>query len=192
MINDVGAYTRVNVPNSYRAGIELQGAYIFNSWLNANANLSFSRNKIKKFTEYLDDYDANGEWIGQQSVEHKNTTIAFAPAVVGGASLNFLPVKNLEIGLLGKYVGKQYLDNTQNEQRKLNAFYTQDARIILTLRNKIFSEWNIIGQVNNVFNRKYEPNGYTYAYVGDGTITADNYYFPMAGTNYMIGVNIKL
>ncbi|TXJ29326.1 MAG: TonB-dependent receptor [Chitinophagaceae bacterium] len=192
MINDAGAYTRVNVPNSYRAGIELQGAYIFNSWLNANANLSFSRNKIKKFTEYLDDYDANGEWIGQQSVEHKNTTIAFAPAVVGGASLNFLPVKNLEIGLLGKYVGKQYLDNTQNEQRKLNAFYTQDARIILTLRNKIFSEWNIIGQVNNVFNRKYEPNGYTYAYVGDGTITADNYYFPMAGTNYMIGVNIKL
>ncbi len=64
MINDVGAYTRINVPNSYRAGIELQGGYVFTNWMNAVANLSFSRNKIKSFTEYLDDYDANWEWIG--------------------------------------------------------------------------------------------------------------------------------
>lgn len=192
MINDVGAYTRTNVPNSYRAGIELQGGYIFNSWLNANANLSFSRNKIKAFTEFLDDYDEQGDWIGQQSFTHSNTDIAFAPSVVGGASLNFLPLKNLEFSLLGKYVSKQYLDNTQNDLRKLNAFYTQDARLILTLKNKLFNEWNIIGQVNNVFNRKYEPNGYTYAYVSDGTVAADNYYFPMAGTNYMVGVNIRL
>jgi iron complex outermembrane receptor protein len=64
-----------------------------------------------------------------------------------------LPVKNIEISLLGKYAGSQYLDNTQNEQRKLNAFYTQDARMILTLKNKLFNEWNIIGQVNNLFNK---------------------------------------
>jgi iron complex outermembrane receptor protein len=192
MINDVGAYTRINVPNSYRTGIELQGGYVFAPWINATANLTFSRNKIRSFTEYLDDYDGNWEWTGQQNVTHKNTDIAFAPKVVGGASLNLLPVKNLELSLLGKYVGKQYLDNTQNDLRKLNSFYTQDARVILTLRNKIFSEWNIIGQVNNVFDKKYEPNGYTYAYVLDGSIAADNYYFPMAGTNFMMGVNIKL
>lgn len=192
MINDVGAYTRINVPNSYRAGIELQGGYIFAPWINATANLAFSRNKIRSFTEYLDDYDGNWEWMGQQNVTHRNTDIAFAPKVVGGASLNLLPVKNLELSLLGKYAGKQYLDNTQNDLRKLNSFYTQDARVILTLRNKIFSEWNIIGQVNNVFDRKYEPNGYTYAYVLDGSVAADNYYFPMAGTNFMVGVNIKL
>jgi iron complex outermembrane receptor protein len=93
---------------------------------------------------------------------------------------------------LGKYAGAQYLDNTQNENRKLSAFYTQDARAILTLRNKVFKEWKIIGQVNNLFDKKYEPNGYTYSYVFDGSVAADNYYFPMAGTNYMIGLNIKL
>lgn len=191
-INDVGAYTRINVPNSYRTGVELQGGYVFNNWLNVVANLSFSQNKIKAFTEYLDDYDANWEWIGQHTVIHNKANIAFSPSVVGGATINVLPVKNLELSLLSKYVGDQYLDNTQNDARKLNAFYTQDARAILTLKNKIFNEWNIIGQVNNVFNKKYEPNGYTYSYVLDGAITADNYYFPMAGTNFMIGVNIKL
>jgi iron complex outermembrane recepter protein len=98
----------------------------------------------------------------------------------------------MEISLLGKYVGSQYLDNTQNEARKLNAFYTQDARVIVTLKNKLFKEWNIVGQVNNLFNKKYEPNGYAYSYVLDGTTIADNYYFPMAGTNFMAGVNIKL
>ena len=192
MINDVGAYTRINVPNSYRTGIELQGGYVFTNWVNAVANLSFSRNKIKAFTEYSDYYDANWEWIGQTLVKHQKTDIAFSPSVVGGATINILPVKNLEISLLSKYVGTQYLDNTQNEARKLNGFYTGDARVILTMKNKIFNEWNIIGQVNNVLNKRYEPNGYTYSYTLDGTITADNYYFPMAGTNFMIGVNIKL
>ena len=192
MINDVGAYTRINVPESYRAGVELQGGYVFSSWLNATANLSISRNKIKAFTEYLDNYDADWEWIDQQTVTHKNTDIAFSPSITGAGTVNLIPVKNLEISLISKYVGDQYLDNTQNEARKLNAFYTQDARVILTLHNKLFKEWNIIGQVNNVFDKKYEPNGYTYSYVLDGTVTADNYYFPMAGVNFMVGLNVRL
>ncbi|MFC0772755.1 TonB-dependent receptor [Terrimonas alba] len=192
MINDVGAYTRINVPNSYRTGIELQGGYTFAKWLNAAANLSLSQNKIKAFTEYLDEYDVDWNPIGQKPIAHKKTDIAFSPAIIAGGTINILPVKNFEISLLNKYVGKQYLDNTENEARKLNGFYTMDARAILTLKNKIFSEWNIIGQVSNVFDKKYEPNGYTYSYVLDGAITADNYYFPMAGTNFMIGLNIKL
>jgi iron complex outermembrane recepter protein len=192
MINDVGAYTRTNVANSYRAGIELQGGYIFNDWLNAAANVALSRNKIKSFTYFLDDYDANFDWVGQQTTIYKNTDIAFSPSVVGGATINILPVKNLEISLLSKYVGKQYLDNTQSEAKKLDGFYTQDARLIFTIKNKLFNEWNIIGQVNNLFNKKYEPNGYTWGYIYDGTVVNENFYFPMAGTNFMLGVNIRL
>jgi iron complex outermembrane receptor protein len=187
-INDVGAYTRTNVPNSYRAGIELQGSYIFSSWLNANANLTFSRNKIKSFTEYADDYD-NG---GQVSIQHSNTDIVLSPNTIAGASLNFVATKNIELSLLGKYVGKQYLDNTQSSNRMLTDFYTQDVRAIYTIKNKIFKEWNIIGQVNNVFNKKYEPSGYTFSYVAGGQFTTENYYFPMAGTNFMLAVNVKL
>lgn len=187
-INDVGSYTRINVPNSYRMGLELQGGLVINEWLNATANLTLSRNKIKSFTEYIDDYDD----YKQQTVEHSNTDIAFAPSVIGGAVINILPFKNAELSIMGKCVGKQYMDNTQNNNRTLGAYYTQDARFIYTVKNLLFKEWDFIFQANNIFNRKYEANGYTYPYVYGGTLINDNYYYPMAGTNFMLAVNVKL
>ena len=191
MINDVGSYTRVNVPNSFRTGIELQAGYSFAKWINVNANLSFSKNKIKSFTEYLDDYDTTGEWVGQQAIIHKKTDIAFSPSVIGGATINILPIKNLELSLISKVVGKQYLDNTQNNDRKLNGFYTQDARIIFTIKNKLFKEWKFSTQANNLFSKKYEPNGYVYTASYHGEIYADKYYFPMAPINWVFGININ-
>lgn len=187
-INDVGAYTRTNIPESYRAGIELQGGYQFSKWMNAIGNIALSKNKVKNFTEYIDDYD-NG---GQKENKYNATVLAFSPSVVGGATINFLPFKNTELSLLSKYVSKQYLDNTQNNNRTLNAFYVQDVRIIYKVKKKFLKELNIIGQVNNVLNKKYEPNGYTYNYIYGGQLSVNNYYFPMAGTNVMIGVNVTL
>ena len=92
-INDVGAYTRINIPNSYRAGIELQGKYIFTKYLNVDANIAFSKNKIKNFTEYVDDYD-NG---GQVTNFYKSTDISFSPNTVAGGSINIIPVKKAAI-----------------------------------------------------------------------------------------------
>lgn len=156
--------------------------------MNATANLALSRNKVKNFTEYIDDYD-NG---GQKEISYTSSDIAFSPSIVGGAGINFLPVKKGELSLLSKYVSKQYLDNTQNENRVLNAFYVQDIRAMYTVKPKWLKEISIIAQVNNVFNRKYEPNGYTFSYIYGGITTTENYYFPMAGTNFLIALNIKL
>lgn len=187
-INDVGAYTRTNIPKSYRTGIEITGSAEINSWLNLAGNLTLSRNKVLDFTEYIDDYD-NG---GQKTNIYSSPDIAYSPNMIGGATINFFPTKNLELSLLSKYVGKQYLDNTQNENRKLNAYYTQDVR----LRYKISKDWlkeaNIIFQLNNIFNTLYEPNGYTFSYIYGGRMTTENYYYPMAGVNFMMGLNIKL
>jgi iron complex outermembrane receptor protein len=191
-INDVGSSTRINVPNSYRAGIELQGGYSFNRWLNVAGNIALSRNKIREYTQYMDEYDADFEWTGTYNEKHENTDIAFSPAVVAGGTITFLPLENLEIALLNKYVSEQYLDNTQSNSKRLAGYYTADTRAILTLKNKIFKEWNLIGQVSNIFDRKYVPNGWTYPYRIDGLITADNGYLPMAGINFMLSVNIKL
>jgi iron complex outermembrane recepter protein len=192
-INDVGAYTRTNIPKSYRMGVELQGGIKFNTWMNASANLTFSKNKVKNFTEYFDDYD-NG---GQKTNDYPSSDIAFSPAVVGGAGINFLPFKNAELSLLSKYVSKQYLDNTKSDSRSLNAFYVQDIRAIYTIKKILLpigrlKEVNIIAQVNNIFGKKYEPNGYTYSYFAGGETVTENYYFPMAGTNFMIGLNVRL
>jgi iron complex outermembrane receptor protein len=187
-INDVGAYTRINIPKSYRAGIELQGSAKFNTWLNASGNVALSRNEVLHFSEFIDDYDNGGQKINN----YKTTDIAYSPAVVSAATINFLPVENFEISFLSKYVSKQFLDNTQHKDRVLDPFYVQDARAMYTLHKGIFKEAGIVLQVNNIFNNKYEPNGYTYNYIYGGALSINNYYFPMAGTNFIIAVNLKL
>ena len=187
-INDVGAYTRTNIPESFRAGIELQGGVKFNSWINTTANLTLSRNKVIDFEEYIDDYDNGGQKINSFS----SADIAFSPSITGAGSINVLPFKNTEISFISKYVSKQFLDNTGNNSRSLNSFYVQDIRAIYTIKKKWLKDVTITGQVNNLFNKEYEPNGYTYSYIWGGETITENYYFPMSGTNFIIAVNIRL
>jgi len=186
-VNDVGAYTRVNVPNSYRRGIELQFAKRFVPWLHIGGNVAFSQNKIKSFSEFIDAYD-NG---GQIEVKRANKDSAFTPAVVGGLTADITPAKFVTFSLISKYVDRQYLDNTENTSRSLRPYFLQDARVSLTVPNKLFSNLNIVAQVNNIFNKMYEPNGYTFSYRYLNQLTTENYYFPMAGTNYMLALNIR-
>ena len=174
-INDVGEYLRANVPDSYRMGIELQARNRFTQWLQASANLTLSRNKIRNYGD-----------------EKKTTDIAFSPNVVGGAVISFLPLKDLEISLPAKYVGRQYLTNNSRNENSLSAFYVQDAKIAYTLRKLLFKETTLAFQVNNVFDKMYTPNGYTYSY-DDGTgLAVVNNYFPMAGTNFLVALQFKL
>lgn len=186
-INDVGAYTRTNIPKSYRAGIEFEASAVLTDWLKAAGNFTYSRNKVSDFMEYIDDYDNGGQIINQYS----STDIAYSPDMISAATVSFTPLKNAELSFLSKYVSKQYLDNTQNENRKLNAYYTQDVRLIYTISKKWLKELNIILQANNVFDKKYEPNGYTFSYYYGGSLATENYYFPMSGRNYTVGVNLK-
>jgi len=148
----------------------------------------FAESTYFKTVNNIDDYD-NG---GQKSYSYNLTDIAFSPSIVGGATLNFLPFKNYELSLISKYVSKEYLDNAQQEDRKLNAYYVQNLRMMYTVRFKEIKEMNLIFQLNNVFNKKYEPNGYTYSYIYGGQLITENFLFPMATTNFMFAVNIKL
>ncbi len=187
-INDVGAYTRTNIKDSYRAGIEMQGRVKVSKWLSFNANLTLSENRIKNFTEFVDDYD-NG---GQQTIFYKNSTIAFSPAVIGAVSADIVPFKNALLTLDGKYVGRQYLDNTGQQSRSLDPFYTQNIRMAYHFSRNSLKALDLFVQANNVFSKKYEPNGYTFSYIYGGQTTTENYYFPMATIYWMAGINIKL
>jgi iron complex outermembrane receptor protein len=186
-INDVGGSVRVNVPKSYRTGIELEGAVAFNRFLKWNVNATFSQNKIKNFTEYIVDYD-NG---GYKTIDHGKSDISFSPNVIVGSQFTYSLRKNLELALLTKYVGKQYLDNTSTETRKLDAYLTNDIRLSWTIKPSWANEIAFNLLVNNVLNEKYESNGYTYGYIDGGALTQENFYFPQAGRNFLIGVNFR-
>lgn len=186
-INDVGAYTRTNAPKSFRAGVELYGTIRPAGWFHADANIAFSKNKIKDFTEYIDDYDLGG----QKQNHYSNTDISFSPNTVASVNLSFIPVKNGEITMISKYVGKQFLDNTSNTGRMIPAYYVQNARMSYTFSKKMLKEVKLFFQVNNLFNNLYVSNGYTYNYISDGSLVVENFYFPMAPLNVMGGVNIR-
>jgi iron complex outermembrane receptor protein len=186
-INDVGAYTRTNIPESYRTGIELTARWKPIEWFDVSANLAYSQNKIRNFTAFYDDYDAGG----QKTEILATTDIAYSPDWVGSAILNARPVKDLEISLLNKYVSRQYLDNTARVSRSLDPYLVQDFRGIYRIRPRFMKEISIVAQVNNLFNIMYEPNGYSFSYYYGGELNTENYYYPMAGINFMAGLNLK-
>jgi iron complex outermembrane receptor protein len=130
-------------------------------------------------------------------ITYNNTDIAFSPSVVGAAILDYSPVKNFQISLMNKYVGRQYLDNTQNQSRMLNEFWTSDLRFNYALRPRYVKNMELSLIVYNVFNKLYEPNGYTFSYfvAGEGNggrvLTTENFYYPMAGTNFLAGLKMR-
>jgi iron complex outermembrane receptor protein len=187
-INDVGAYTRTNIPESYRAGLELEARYA-RPKVSLAYSLALSQNRIIHYTGYYDDYD-NG---GQITVAYGNTPIALSPGVVQNATLEWRPVQRVELALLSKYVGRQYLDNAGQKERSLNPFFVNDIRATyqVPVRNRIKS-MRVVLQVNNVTNRMYEPNGYTFSYQAGGQFVTENFFYPMAGINYMAALEIGL
>lgn len=117
-INDVGGYTRTNIDDSYRMGIELEGGYRISKKLQFGGNVTFSQNKIAQFTEFIDNYDVGG----QIEIVHENTDIAFSPNIIAAANLTYMPVKGLSMSIIPKYVGEQFLDNTSNRDRMIDDY----------------------------------------------------------------------
>lgn len=190
-INDVGGYIRENVDKSYRIGLELDGKWDINAKFSWALNASLSQHRIKEFHEFFDEYDANFDWIGQQENMHKNTDIAFSPSLIAGNEFTYRPMTGVDISLSSKYVSKQFLDNTSNDTRKLDAFFVNNIRLGYQLKALGLRNIGLGLQVNNIFNEKYESNGYTYGYLFKGDLVTENFYFPQAGTNFMFSLNVK-
>ncbi|MCU0446627.1 MAG: TonB-dependent receptor [Microscillaceae bacterium] len=190
-VNDVGAYIRGNIDRSYRMGLELELRYKITKNLDWNINTTISRNKIQNFKEFVDNYDANFDYLGQASNQFQDSDIAFSPNWIAGSQLEYQAGKNFSVALLSKYVSKQYLDNTQNENRRLDAFFTQDIRLTYQIKPKFLEQINLSLLVNNILNEKYESNGYTFGYLVDNQRITENFYYPQAGTNFLLAVGLR-
>jgi iron complex outermembrane receptor protein len=172
-INDVGAYIRKNTGKSYRMGIEISGSYQVLQAISLNGNVAVSKNK----TDFKQLNDL-GELI-----TYKNSDISFSPWLVSFMQVSILPVRQLSVDLSGKYVSEQYLDNTQNNNLKLDGYFINDARIRYKAQLHLIPDIEIMLQVNNIFNKKYQSNGYVY----DGI----PYYYPQAGINFHLGITCR-
>jgi iron complex outermembrane receptor protein len=181
-VNSTGDAIRTNVESSYRLGIEAALNYQISKRLLWSGNLTLSQNRIRQFKEEIIDYDT----YDIAFINHENTDIAYSPSVIAGNTLTY-SVGAFEASLLSKYVGKQYLDNTSDDARSLNAYATQDIRLKYTLKKGPV----LTLLLNNVLNEMYSSNGYTYSYRFAGATTTENFYYPQAGFNFLLGASIR-
>ena len=199
-IDDVGDAIRQNVDKSYRLGIEFEAGFKFNDFIRLDANATVSQNKIKDFDYVVYDtqYDPN-TWEDSTTAEvtsYNDTDISFSPNLIMGSMLTVTPVDKLSVSLLSKYVGKQYLDNTQSDSKSMDAYFVNNFNVSYTLNPSWIKEIKINLLVNNVLNEKYVSNGYTYSYYyreqGSNTpMVTEKFYFPQATTNFLLGTTIK-
>jgi iron complex outermembrane receptor protein len=186
-INDVGAAIMTNVPDSYRMGVEFTGKLEISKKIIWAHHITVSSNKIKGFVEYVDDWDL---WGNQITHDLGTTDIAFSPSVVAGSNLSWQTTKDLMINLQSTYVSRQYLDNTSSVDRSINSYLVSNLKFEYSLPQKLVKKWSFYATINNLFNEKYESNGWVYSYYYEGKRQKEDGYFPQAGISYLLGMSI--
>ena len=189
-ISEIGEQLTSNIRDSYRAGVELTAGVQPVSALRWEGNLTLSRNKIRRFTEYVDTYDADWNERPQTAVELGTTDIAFSPNVTAG-SLFDVRLKGFSAAFSSSYVGRQYLDNTSSRRRSLDPYFVSNLRVGYAFHPRFVREVALDVSVNNVFNEMYETTGWVWSYLLDGERRQDCGYFAQAGTNLMTRLTFK-
>lgn len=183
-LNDVGAPLRENVGDSYRFGLEVDANIQLGDKFNLRPNIAISDNKNKDF---FIDRDDELQGLG-------DTNIAFSPGFVAGNILSYMPCETLTLSLYSKFVGEQYLSNTDTEASKLDSYFTNDLNVTYEIEiNKVVKSVVLSGLVNNILNEKYVSNGYTYldSWSTPGNTFEVQGYYPQAGTNFLLGATVS-
>ncbi|QIJ88648.1 Thiamin-regulated outer membrane receptor Omr1 [Mesoflavibacter sp. HG96] len=174
-LDDVGSPIRATSGKSYRLGLEVDANVAFNKMFSTSLNVAVSQNKNQDFTS---EGDTGLENLG-------DTDIAYSPSVVIGNAINVMPLENLQLSLLTKYVGEQYLNNIEDDRGILDSYLINDFNANYEIKpKKVFKSIIFSGLVNNIFNREYVSNGFDY---GGGYV----YYYPQATTNFLLGLTLK-
>jgi iron complex outermembrane receptor protein len=202
-LNDVGSAVRVNIPDSYRRGIEFTGAVKLMDKLTWSFNTTLSQNKIASFNKFVDNWDT----YGLDEENYSNTDIAFSPSIIAGSQLIFSAINSTEIGKLdfafiSKYVGDQFIDNTSSEFAKLDEYFVHDFRINYLIKNIEISAW-----IRNLLNQNYISNAWVYRFnTSTSDPTIDDAYansagdvnqynqigaFNQAGINFFVGLKLR-
>lgn len=194
-LTDIGYKLMENVKNSYRTGIELEAAIpLWENKVRLDANATFSQNKINDYTAYFDLYDSPDTygWVGQEAVEYGTTHISYSPDVVSAIGITYQPTQALYVNLLGKYVSKQFMDNTSDDSKSIDAYFVTNFSAGYTFKKTSLGTFNLQVFVNNLFNREYVANGWaaTDRFEDGGSINYIGYY-PQATRNYMARLTLS-
>ena len=189
-LNEIGEPLADNIPDSYRAGIELMASVELPLGFNWEANATLSRNRIKDFTEVLYDDDTYEKW----EIKHGETRIAFSPDIIANNILSYSN-KGLSLSMHTQYVSKQYMSNAQQSDHLLDAYLVSNLYASYTFNLRGTKSITVGANIYNLFNEEYENNGYAGSgyYTANGEKIRYNYagYAAQAGTNFLGHVTIN-
>ena len=184
-IDDVGNPKRTNSGSSYRIGLEIENRINISELFSFETNLTLSSNKNKNIFSMVDGALYN----------YGKTNISFSPSFVGSNAIIYQPSEKISLSLLSKYVGKQYMGNTDQPNSKLESYFVNDLNITYSLKpEKIFQSISINLLINNILNKEYISNGYYYTYDDTWSVpgqikTLDGAgYYPQATRNFLAGL----
>ena len=210
-LNDVGSAVRVNIPESYRRGVELTGSALIHKKLQFKFNCTLSENKITTFNEFVESWDSDT----LIEVNHQNTDIAFSPSIIGGGQFIFTPFSHkkhgkLQLAFITKYVGDQFIDNTSNENAKLDDYIVHDFRLTYLKKSTLFKEIEFSAWLRNLANQHYISNAWVYRFKYSGNAVDPNDWsyseynnaegantfnqigaFNQAGINFFVGLKLR-
>ena len=194
-LSNVGYAIKENVDRGWRRGVELSVGYEPLRWLRADANFTFSSNKIRDYREYVQNVDAYESWVmtGRTTeFEYGTTSMLMSPSVLGSLRLTFVPWKGATVSVDGKYVGRQYLDNTMTITRSIPAYFVSNLAVSHTFElNK--GSLGLSFYLNNIFNNMYYADGWCWKNIveEDGALVDGIGIYPQAPLNYMLKVSYR-
>ena len=183
LVNDGSDALNVNVPKSYRYGVELSAEWLPTRWLSLGANATFSRNKIRDYVDMLADSPTYGENLGTMS-------ISYSPEAMGHTFVG-LHFKGFEAMLNTTFVGKQYFTNNEVEALSLESYNFTTLDLSYTLRKGSQRSVRFGVTIYNLFNQMYCSHGYGYSYMWDGERYDEAFYFPQAPLHALANVTVK-
>ena len=201
-LSNVGYAIKDNVDRGWRRGIELAAGWQALPWLRADANLTLSMNQIRNYTEYVQHIDENWEPNGKVTeLTYGKTTMLMSPSFTGMARLAFSPwrgiasnsLKTLTLAVDGKYVGRQYMDNTMTESRSIPAYFVSNLALSYEVPMRGDDVLQFSFYVNNVLNNMYYADGWCWKNIveEDGSLVDGIGVYPQAPANWMMKVSYR-
>ncbi|HYK03630.1 MAG TPA: TonB-dependent receptor [Thermoanaerobaculia bacterium] len=188
-LSEIGLLLRKNVDRSSRRGVELDAAWRVLPRLRLRTTANFSRNRINEWTQFFDVYDDEGNWTASRPLTYEDVEPLLTPSVIVSQSADYAPFSRLNLGVTARYVGRSYLDNTNDDALDAPAFFLADANVSYTVTPQV----RVSLQVNNLFDAdRVYPSGYTYRYITGDVATGDAYYYPQATRNAVVLVDLDL
>ena len=187
-LSSSGYAIKENMPRAWRRGVELAASWQPLGWMSLEGNLTGSVNRIADYTAYVAYDDYSGRTF---PVSYGETTMLLSPSLIGMARLQLRPWKRTLLSLDGKYVGKQYLDNSCREELAIPAYFLSN----LCLQTS-FRVWKgtvtVSGFVNNLFDHRYYASGWRWESYSEeeGKVYTGVGIYPQAPRNYQVKIKL--